>query len=160
MSRIFEKFVRNYYIINYNSRHIWVGTRQFGVMKTVNTIYNRSITDITIENKRNNKVVIIDTKWCKAVLNERNKLSADNQMQIKEYVRDYMEEYGNENTYITGILLYAKPNIELDIESIEKDYLVLGKTEYGMICTKIIDLEKEFDKIKKKLDSIFMEYIA
>ena len=163
MHRIFEKFVRNYYIVNYSNRHIKIGAKQFSVRSTANTIYNKSITDITIENKQTDKIIIIDTKWYKEVLNEKNKLDSENQRQIKEYVRDYKDEYGNDNTYITGILLYAKPNTDIDIVYTENGYLPLENrntgNEYARIYTKVIDLEQQFSEIEKKLGQIFEEYI-
>ena len=162
MNKIFEKFVRNYFVINYNSRYIRVGARQFNGVETAHTIYNKSKTDITIENRKNNRVVIIDTKWYKKILENNNRINAANQRQIKDYVRDYMDNYGNKSTYITGILLYAKPNMEVDIDSVEKDYLSLkyyNGHEYARIYTIVIDLESEFEDIKSKLDTIFIENV-
>ena len=163
MSTIFENFVRNYYIFNYKSRYIKVSAKELGVEETRYTYFNKSRTDVTIENKQNNNVLIIDTKWYKEILTKYKRVNTDNERQVKDYVRDYNDELGTEDTFITGVLLYAKPNNEeintADIEEAHRSLTNKRGHVYGQINTRIIDLEQEFKCITDKLDLIFNTYV-
>ena len=156
MNKVFETFVRRYFEVHYRSRNIKVGAKQLGVKNTRNTRYNKSITDITIENKENGRILIVDTKWYKSIFNSRDKVDPANQAQITVYAYQYRAWYGNENTSITSVLLYAKPNVEINIEDIEKELEIEDGVTLNIM---VIDLEQEFETITKKLDSIFYKYV-
>ncbi len=158
MFKVFQKFVLKYYTIKYESKYIKVSPKELGAKETANTIYNKYITDTTIENKKKNRVLIIDTKWYKEVLTERNKLQSNNQLQIEGYVNKYKEEFGDDDTRVTGILLYAKPNIAVDIEEIEQQVRRIGRQKEDCIRTKVIDLNQNFQEVTSKLDAIFKAY--
>ncbi len=160
MNRIFEKFVRNYYKYHYRGRKVKIGAKEFNTEETRNTPFSKYITDITIENFNNDKVLIIDTKWYKEILNDKDKINSDNLMQIRSYVFEYSDAYSNDGTIISGVLLYAKPKVKIDIEGIEGISNRVGKRkQVGNVYIRVIDLEKDFKSIKDKLDSIYEEFV-
>lgn len=162
MNKIFEKFVRNYYKYHYKRRGVNISAKEFDYEGTKNTHYGKYITDTTIENFNDNKILIIDTKWYKDILNKRRQAISENQRQIDLYVMKYgcLEWSLNNKPQITGVLLYAKPKIEVDILALENETKISMLAGYcGIIKTRVIDLEKDFESIKSKLDSIYEEFV-
>lgn len=160
MNRIFEKFVRNYYKYHYKSRKIRVGSKELETEQTKGTMFNKYKTDITIENLNNNKVLIIDTKWYKEILNEREKINTDNETQVRNYIFTYDNEYSGDDTVLSGVLLYAKPSVQVDIEKLEGAEKKVGRRHCaGKLYVRVIELDKDFDTITKKLDSIYEEFV-
>lgn len=166
MNKVFEKFVQAYYKIHFASKTLKVGRTDLGVSKTAGKVFPKSETDVTIENKSLCKSIIIDTKWYGEILKTNKygakKLHATNYYQIKSYVEDYIEEYpgkyGKTLNSITGVLLYAKSDIEIDIGVVEKDEVDVRKI--GKVTVRIIDLSLEFSDIESKLNGIVSELVV
>lgn len=157
LNYIFEKFVRKYYELKSKEyKKIHVGRSRFNAKETKNTYFNRYETDTTIENHNNNKALIIDTKWRKDIL-ERGKINSTYQMQIEVYVRNYHDI--RSDMQLTGILLYAKSTQELDEERLGDEEYHIGKPPFAKIKIQLLDLEKEFEIVTKKLNEIFNEYV-
>ena len=109
-------------------------------------------TDVTLEYE--NKVLIIDAKFYKDNLIEnygRNMHRTANLYQIFTYVKNKQAELQGKDIQVGGMLLYArtKANIQPDSE-----YVMSGNN----ISVKTLDLNQEFDAIKKQLNDVVNEY--
>ena len=111
-------------------------------------------TDITLSNKDNTKVLIIDAKFYAhntQVQYEKHSIHSGNMYQIFAYVKN--KEYQLEGTgaEVSGMLLYAKT-----LDEVQPD--VRGKIHGSSIAVRNLDLGQEFDKVKEQLDNIVKEY--
>ncbi|MFI3210494.1 MAG: 5-methylcytosine-specific restriction endonuclease system specificity protein McrC [Peptostreptococcaceae bacterium] len=147
--RLYEKFILCYYKKHLPKNTYDVSSKKIKWNEDNNNIefLPHMITDVYILNKINNKRLIIDTKFYKNIMKsnyERKKFNSSNLYQIFTYVKN---EECNVNGEVSGILLYAKTNLE----KIPQKIYSLGKNN---IYLKTLDLDKEFFEITKKLDSI------
>ena len=108
--------------------------------------------DVTLEYE--NKILIIDAKfYSKNTLKhyEKNIHHSGNLYQIFTYVKNKEMELKEKQYEVSGMLLYAKTNDSIQPDS---DYVMSG----NKISIKTLDMNQEFENIKRQLDAIVFEY--
>ena len=146
MFRLYEKFILVYYKKHYEelspsaSRIPWSvdNTRMLPIMQS----------DIHLQ--KNNTVLIIDAKYYShttQVKYDNHTLHSNNMYQIFTYVKNCDYAFGEEDHKVSGILLYAKTEEEIQPDNI---YQMHG----NQITVKTLDLNQKFDIIAKQLDDI------
>ncbi len=146
MFRLYEKFILGYYKKHYAelspsaSRIPWSvdNTRMLPIMQS----------DIHLQ--KNNTVLIIDAKYYShttQVKYDNHTLHSNNMYQIFTYVKNCDYAFGEEDHKISGMLLYAKTEEEIQPDNI---YQMHG----NQITVKTLDLNQKFDIIAKQLDDI------
>ena len=150
MSRLYEKFILNYYrkefldIKAYSPQIEWQLDDDFG------DLLPKMQTDITLEYE--DKILIIDAKYYSNTMQshfDTMTIHSHNLYQIFTYVKNKEVEVDNE---VSGMLLYARTN---EKEQPDHDYLMSG----NRISVKTLDLNQDFDVIKKQLNSIVEDYL-
>jgi 5-methylcytosine-specific restriction enzyme subunit McrC len=153
--RIFEQFVRTFFINKYTKRYVYVDTFiHSGILnpKEVNYI-PKSVTDITIKTKE--RVVVIDTKYEKEIFSgSRNNrvLDPEHTRQLEYYMGHYALKYRARKTI--GLLLYADTDeIKLNKSGVPivKD---MTNTVNGCWTWETIDLSLPFRAILDELEKI------
>ena len=146
MFRLYEKFILGYYKKHYAelspsaSRIPWSvdNTRMLPIMQS----------DIHLQ--KNNTVLIIDAKYYShttQVKYDNHTLHSNNMYQIFTYVKNCDYAFGEEDHKVSGILLYAKTEEEIQPDNI---YQMHG----NQITVKTLDLNQKFDIIAKQLNDI------
>lgn len=147
MYELYEKFILEYYKKHFpylqpSSSYIdWIeDNNNFDLLPIMKT-------DITLKYK--GKITIIDAKFYSEMFqyNKRfnsKSLHSENLYQIFTYVKN--KDINNDGS-VSGVLLYAKTE---DEESINHDYIMSGNE----ISVKSLDLNADFEKIRKSLDEI------
>ncbi|TKZ30674.1 5-methylcytosine restriction system specificity protein McrC [Brachyspira catarrhinii] len=151
MHRIYEKFVLNYYKINYQNFKVEPKPIKWQIKNyNFNFIPNMK-TDITIYNKQ--KCLIIDTKFYKEIIikhKDKEMIRPSHLYQIYAYMNN-IKFKGN----IKGILLYAGTNEIIDKYEKEKfDYKIQDKD----FSVKILDLSKDWKNIENQLNEIIEDF--
>ncbi len=142
---LFEAFVRSYFARHFNlptrTRHIRWDIDE----KADQTYLPEMQADIVLE--RNNRTVIIDTKFYGAIFGGRvgGKVSNENLYQILAYVNNYQAEHPD--VEVSGMLLYAKTTVD-DFHDASWN---IGR---HTIEVKTLDLDQKFSVIAKSLDGI------
>lgn len=155
MSRLYEKFILEYYVKEHPeltacaSRIPWALDDGRGELLPVMQ------SDIMLENKAGDKVLIIDAKYYAHTLAE-NRFSAQtlhsgNLYQIFAYVKNQDKAMGAGEHTVSGMLLYAKTDEEVQPDN---TYRMSG----NKISVRTLDLNKEFGEIRKQLDAIVTEH--
>lgn len=152
MHRIYEKFVLNYYKINYQNFTIKSQPIKWQIKNDNFNFIPNMKTDITIYNKE--KCLIIDTKYYKEILKEhkgKKMIRPSHIYQIYAYMNN-IKFKGN----IKGILLYAGTNeiINKNYQKEKFDYKIQDK----YFSVKILDLNKKWENIEKQLNEIVEEH--
>ncbi len=109
-------------------------------------------TDITL--KKGDKILIIDTKYYQNNLQEqygRKTIHSNNLYQIFAYVKNLAAQEG-ENVEVSGMLLYAKTEGE---NVLDCGYSMSG----NWIGVRTIDLGREFEEIRGRLDEIVRMWV-
>ena len=146
MFRLYEKFILGYYKKHYAelspsaSRIPWSvdNTRMLPIMQS----------DIHLQ--KNNTVLIIDAKYYShttQVKYDNHTLHSNNMYQIFTYVKNCDYAFGEEDHKVSGMLLYAKTEEEIQPDNI---YQMHG----NQITVKTLDLNQKFDIIAKQLNDI------
>ena len=147
MERLFEKFVLEYY-----KKHHPVAKAKAAQINwnVVDEVTDKSIlptmkTDILLS--LGERTLIIDTKYYTTIMRQyygREKIREAHLYQIRTYVNEYDKEHKHN---VDGMLLYAKTKDEKldDSKIVHKD----GYTLY----IRTLDLNTDFETIKKRLDS-------
>ena len=152
MHRIYEKFVLNYYKINYQNFTVKSKPIKWQIKNDNFNFIPNMKTDITIYNKE--KCLIIDTKYYKEILKEhkgKEIIRPSHLYQIYAYMNN-IKFKGN----IKGILLYAGTNeiINKNYQKEKFDYKIQDK----YFSVKILDLNKKWENIEIQLNKIIEEF--
>ncbi len=157
MAKLFEKFVLEYYRFHYgylvptSAQVKWdldVQAEQRGT-----SFLPKMQTDIFLQNKKNGKELIIDTKFYSQIFQAHmgvEKLHSDNLYQIFAYVKN--KDIGNTGN-VAGMLLYA------DIGStvaLDYSYSIGGNPIY----VRTLDLNQNFQYIAQQLNQIVEVYFG
>ncbi|MCL9818857.1 5-methylcytosine-specific restriction endonuclease system specificity protein McrC [Helicobacter colisuis] len=154
MCHLHERFILGYYKrhfsqIKTNSLQIkWALDDKF------DTMLPTMQTDITLT--YNNKILIIDAKYYNQITQTRynsNTYRSHNLYQIFTYVKNMASSDKGENKEVSGMLLYAKPDDEINHDS---TYIMSG----NKITIKTLDLNCDFKEIAKQLDLIAKNLIG
>ena len=110
--------------------------------------------DITLTNKKRNKVLIIDAKFYSQSLQKRFEkfsIHSGNLYQIFTYVKN--KSFTCSDKEVSGLLLYAKTDHELQPKA-------KFKMSGNDISVDNLDLSTDFSLIKEKLDRIVKDWIC
>ena len=152
LHKLFEKFVLEYYRAHYPQLKANPSQVQWAVKDDADLQYLPAmITDITLTDKKTNKILIIDTKYYGKTMQSRFDKSSyhnGNMYQILTYVKN---KEAKTNCEVAGMLLYAKT--EEDITP-NQTLTILGNS----ITVRTLDLNTEFKAISSQLNDIIFNY--
>ena len=153
MHALFEKFVLQYYRTKYPELHAAPAGIPWAVESTGDTLdyLPAMITDITLRDSKNNKTLIIDTKYYGQTMQKQyDKVSYhnNNMYQLLSYIKNKEAEVGGT---VGGILLYAKTQ-ETVIPN--QEFEILG----NYYALKNLDLNQDFISITNTLDALAENY--
>ena len=147
MCRLFEKFVLEYYKKHHPELKPCAAQIEWNIDKELSTTNILPIMQTDILLTLEDRTLIIDTKYYTRSMQrqfDKSTIHSNNLYQIHTYVTEYDEDHkGN----VDGMLLYAKTQEDIipDGQMKRKD----GNT----IFFRTLDLNMDFDSIKKRLDS-------
>lgn len=148
MHSLYENFIREYYRYHYgNEVSVSASFVDWDIPEGSEGIelLPKMKTDITLQ--KDKKTLIIDAKYYSHTMRhhfDSNTFHSANMYQIFTYVKNFdKEQTGN----VSGMLLYARTNEAIQPDN---DYVIGG----NKISVKTLDLNCDFEVIKKKLDGI------
>lgn len=155
MARLYEKFVLEYY----KQHHKYLQTCTAQVRWNLDEYVDDNMisflpimqTDITLQSKKTDKTLIIDTKYYSRTMQSQFNsytIHSNNLYQIFTYVKN-KDVKGSGN--VSGLLLYAKTDEEITPDC---EFSMGG----NRISVKTLDLNKKFSQIKEQLDRIVESY--
>ena len=146
MFRLYEKFILGYYKKHYTELSPSASRIPWSVDNTIMLPVMQS--DIHLQ--KGNTVLIIDAKYYShttRVKYDNHILHSNNMYQIFTYVKNCDYAFGEEDHKVSGMLLYAKTEEEIQPDNI---YQMHG----NQITVKTLDLNQKFDIIAKQLNDI------
>lgn len=152
INKLYERFVLEYYKqehkeIKVNADKIdWNITKENSIIDFLPTMQS----DITL--RKGDKTLIIDTKYYNRMTQQhfnKAKIHSVNMYQIFTYVKN---EDVNNNGNVSGLLLYAKTNEEI-VPNLSTE---IGGNKFYV---QTLDLNQNFETIKKQLNTICDEYL-
>lgn len=146
MFRLYEKFILGYYKKHYTELSPSASRIPWSVDNTIMLPVMQS--DIHLQ--KGNTVLIIDAKYYSHTTQtqyDKHTLHSNNMYQIFTYVKNCDYYFGKEDHQVSGMLLYAKTEEEIQPDNI---YQMHG----NQITVKTLDLNQKFDIIAKQLDDI------
>lgn len=154
MSRLYEKFILEYYKKHFPDLKVTSSQIPWALDDDYDFMLPIMQSDIHIED--GNSVLIIDAKYYSAntqTFFNKHTIHSNNLYQIFTYVKN--KEYSLENSRekVSGMLLYAKTDEEIQPDS---TYLMHG----NKISVKTLDLNLPFKKISEQLDKIIFDYFS
>lgn len=148
MSKLFEKFVLEYYRQHYPDISVTSSQIPWYLDDGVSYMLPKMQSDIIV--RKGNTALIIDTKYYSNItqinFNKKTVIS-HNLYQIFTYVKNYTYNLGLGRADVSGMLLYAKTNEEIQPNN---TYYMHG----NKISVKTLDLNTNFSGIKQQLDAI------
>ena len=151
MSRLYEKFVLEYYKRHYPALNPRVDSKKIHTDEKYSTgniidFLPNQITDVILS--KGNKILIIDAKYYTKVFQQntdKKSLRSSHINQVYMYCQNHSIE--DDNLDVSGMLLYAKNTSESIPEGSE---MIINK----ILSVNVLNLEKDFSEIKQKLDLI------
>lgn len=148
MSRLYEKFILEYYRRHYPGLSPDASQIPWQLDDGINKMLPIMKSDIMLQ--RDNAVLIIDAKYYSQntqVQFDRHTIHSGNLYQIFTYVKNKEYELMNRAHVVSGMLLYAKTDMEIQPD---EEYAMSG----NRISVKTLDLNREFSSISYELDRI------
>lgn len=151
MCRLFEKFVLEYYKKHHPELKPCAAQIDWNIEKEESTTNILPIMQTDILLTMEERTLIIDTKYYTRSMQkqfDKSSIHSNNLYQIHTYVTEYDEDHTGK---VDGMLLYAKTQEEIvpDGQMKRKD----GNTIYF----RTLDLNTDFETIKKRLDSFIIK---
>lgn len=154
MNRLFEKFVLNYYRVHHKSLSAHSDCIKWYITNPEEAIIDflpSMKTDITL--RKGNRSLIIDTKYYGRMMQtqfDKQTIHSSNLYQVFAYVKNLDKD----NTgLVSGMLLYARTQ-----DSIAPD--LDAHFGFNRIMVRTLDLNQEFDGIRKQLDNYAKQLLA
>lgn len=154
MCHLYEKFILEYYKKHYASLSVSVAQIPWGLDDGVSNMLPKMQSDITL--RKGNTVLIIDAKYYGHTMQvnfSKRSLISHNLYQIFTYVKNYAYSFSGNKNQVSGMLLYAKTDEELQPDNV---YQMHG----NQISVKTLDLNREFGELKQQLDRIVESHFA
>ena len=146
LCRLYEKFILGYYQKHFS--HLNPRTNYIEWDAQGETEYLPAMkTDITLEDKSQKKVLIIDTKYYGRTMQNqfgKNSYHSGNMYQIHSYVNNKKATYVGK---VSGLLLYAKTDEEV---TPNQKFTISG----NQFAVQTLDLNVDFSDIEKQLNDI------
>lgn len=154
MSRLYEKFILEYYIRECPQVKASASQISWALDDGVGTLLPVMQSDIMLV--QGNTVLIIDAKYYTHMTQTQfdvHTLHSSNLYQIFTYVKNKDTEFGDEPHKVSGMLLYARTE-----EAIQPDntYQMSG----NQISVRTLDLNQEFAEIAAQLNAIMEEHFG
>lgn len=152
MCHLYEKFILEYYKKHHPGLHANASAIEWQLDDDCRTMLPAMQSDIYL--KTSNKVLIIDAKYYghnTQVQYDKHTIHSNNLYQIFTYVKNEDTRLKGMGFKVSGMLLYAKT-----IEDIQPDSVF--QMSGNQISIKTLNLNKEFDEIKKQLERIVEEH--
>ena len=153
MCQLYEKFILEYYRKEWRSVKASASHIPWQLDDGYDELLPVMQTDIMLNYQE--KTLIIDAKYYAHTLQsryEKKSIHSSNLYQIFTYVKNKEAQLAEEEHEVSGMLLYAKTDEE-----------VVPDNEYHMsgnrIAVRTLDLDQDFDHIRRQLDSIVEEYL-
>ena len=156
LSHLYEKFILGFYRRHY-SNQLSADASQIEWAEVESddlSLLPSMKSDITLTNKKRNKVLIIDAKFYSQSLQKRFEkfsIHSGNLYQIFTYVKN--KSFTCSDKEVSGLLLYAKTDHELQPKA-------KFKMSGNDISVDNLDLSTDFSLIKEKLDRIVKDWIC
>ena len=148
MCRLYEKFILEYYSRHYPELSVSAAQISWDVDDGIRTMLPVMQSDIHLQ--KDNTVLIIDAKYYSHTTQTRfdkHTLHSNNMYQIFTYVKNRDYKFGNEKHKVSGMLLYAKTEEEIQPDNV---YQMHG----NQISVRTLDLNLPFTEIAGQLNSI------
>ena len=152
MCRLYEKFILEYYIRHFPMLNAFPFIIDWEVDDDYRVMLPKMETDIHLQ--KGNDVLIIDAKYYSHTTQkqfDKNSIHSNNLYQIFTYVKNRDYKFGDVEHKVSGMLLYAKTEDEIQPDN---TYKMHGNKIY----VKTLDLNKDFKDIALQLDIIVKEY--
>ncbi len=148
MCRLYEKFILEYYSCHYPELTISASQIPWSVDDGIRTMLPVMQSDIHLQ--KDNTVLIIDAKYYShttQIQYDKHTLHSNNMYQIFTYVKNRDYEFGEDEHKVSGMLLYAKTEEEIQPDNV---YQIHG----NQITVRTLDLNLSFADIAKQLNAI------
>lgn len=148
MCRLYEKFILEYFSRHYPTLDVRASQIPWALDDGIGTMLPVMQSDITLS--YGNKVLIIDAKYYAHTMQEqydKHTLHSNNLYQIFTYVKNKDSEFGDKQHEVSGMLLYAKTDEEIQPDN---TYMMSG----NKISVKTLDLNCDFSLIAAQLNAI------
>ena len=146
MSHLYEKFVLEYYRKHFPELNASPSSVEWDAEGELQYLPAMK-TDITLTDKKQNKTLIIDTKFYSHTMQvqfDKYSYHSGNMYQVLSYVKNKESSFDGE---VSGMLLYAKTDESL---TPNQNLKILG----NHFCIRTLDLNTDFDQIKNELNEI------
>jgi 5-methylcytosine-specific restriction enzyme subunit McrC len=155
MCRLYEKFILEYYSQKFPSLTVSASQIPWALDdSSKGTMLPIMQSDITLQ--KGETILIIDAKYYSHTTQmqyNKNTLHSNNLYQIFTYVKNKDSEFGKEPHVVSGLLLYAKTEEEIQPDN---SYQMSG----NKISVRSLDLNLEFAEIAKQLNAIVKEHFG
>lgn len=154
MCRLYEKFILKYYSRHYPELSVSASQIPWSLDDGVGTMLPAMQSDIHLQ--RDNTVLIIDAKYYShttQVQFDKHTLHSNNLYQIFTYVKNRSYQFGEEKNTVSGMLLYAKTEEEIQPDNV---YQMHG----SQISVQTLDLNLPFAEIASQMDRIAESHFA
>lgn len=154
MYHLYEKFILEYYKKEYPYIKTNASQIKWQLDDGMGYMLPNLLSDITLE--YDNKVLIIDAKYYSHIMQnryEKETIRSANMFQIFTYVKNKEAELMDKPHEVAGMLLYAQTD-----NGIQPDYCY--KMSGNMISVKTLNLNCDFEDIRKQLDNIVTDYFG
>lgn len=154
MCHLYEKFILEYYKKHYASLSVSAAQIPWELDDGISYMLPKMQSDITI--RKGNTVLIIDAKYYSHTMQmnfSKRTLISHNLYQIFTYVKNYAYSFGANENKVSGMLLYAKTDEEIQPDNV---YQMHG----NQISVKTLDLNKDFSVVRQQLDGIMESYFV
>ena len=152
MYHLYEKFILEYYKKEYPYITTNASQIKWQLDDGMGYMLPKLLSDITLE--YDNKVLIIDAKYYSRIMQnryEKETIRSANMFQIFTYVKNKEAELMDKPHEVAGMLLYAQTD-----NGTQPDYRY--KMSGNMISVKTLNLNCDFEDIRRQLDSIVTDY--
>ena len=148
MSRLYEKFILEYYSRHYPELTVSASQISWSVDDGIRTMLPVMQSDIHLQ--KDNTVLVIDAKYYGRTTQtkyDKYTIHSNNMYQIFTYVKNRDYEFGEDEHCVSGMLLYAKTEEEIQPNQV---YQMHG----NQITVRTLDLNLPFVEIAGQLDRI------
>lgn len=154
MCRLYEKFILEYYSKHFPELSVSVSQIPWSVDDGIGTMLPVMQSDIHLQ--KGNTVLIIDAKYYSHTTQtqyDKHTIHSNNMYQIFTYVKNRDYDFGDEEHKVSGMLLYAKTEEEIQPDNV---YQMHG----NQITVRTLDLNLPFEKIAEQLNAIVKSHFA
>lgn len=154
MCRLYEKFILEYYKKHYPELNVSASQIPWSLDDGIGTMLPVMQNDIHLQH--GNTVLIIDAKYYSYTTQsqfDKHTIHSSNLYQIFTYVKNRSYQFGVEENTVSGMLLYAKTNDEIQPDNV---YQIHG----NQISVKTLDLNQPFVEIASQMDQIVESHFS